>query len=89
MGIGGGFLMNIWFQDKKKSVTLNAKEVAPLAATKDMFKTTEEYSDGPLTIAVPGEVKGANFVLLSIRHTYLFAFIVYTIWFGWHIIIVC
>lgn len=72
MGIGGGFLMNIWFQDKKKSVTLNAKEVAPLAATKDMFKTTEEYSDGPLTIAVPGEVKGivcdSNSVLSRIHH---------------------
>lgn len=61
MGIGGGFLMNIWFQDKKKSVSLNAKEVAPLAATKDMFKTTKEYADGPLTIAVPGEVKGDDF----------------------------
>lgn len=58
MGIGGGFLMNIFLHDQNKSITLNAKEVAPLAATKDMFKTPEEYSDGPLTIAVPGEVKG-------------------------------
>lgn len=58
MGIGGGFLMNIWFHDKNKSFTLNAKEVAPLAATKNMYKTNEEYTDGPLTILVPGEVKG-------------------------------
>lgn len=43
MGIGGGFLMNIWLHAENKSVTLNAKEVAPLAATKDMFKTPEEY----------------------------------------------
>lgn len=65
MGIGGGFLMNIWFQDQNKSITLNAKEVAPLAATKDMFKTQEEYKDGPLTISVPGEVKGLNLFPIS------------------------
>lgn len=58
MGIGGGFLMNIWLHSEKKSITLNAKEVAPLKATKDMFKTPEEYKSGPLAIAVPGEVKG-------------------------------
>lgn len=43
MGIGGGFLMNIWIQAENKSITLNAKEIAPLAATKDMFKTPEDY----------------------------------------------
>lgn len=46
MGIGGGFIMNIWRHDEKKSITLNAKEVAPLAATKDMFKTPESYLEG-------------------------------------------
>lgn len=50
--------MNIWRHDEQKAITLNAKEVAPLAATKDMFKTSEEYFDSTLTIAVPGEVKG-------------------------------
>lgn len=58
MGIGGGFIMNIYQHDTRKSLTLDAKEVAPLAATKDMFKTRDEYVDGPLTIGVPGEVKG-------------------------------
>lgn len=78
MGIGGGFLMNIWFQDKKKSVTLSAKEVAPLAATKDMFKTAEEFNDGPLTIAVPGEVKGKCAKLFAIMRLYLFQIVLTT-----------
>lgn len=43
MGIGGGFIMNIWLHAENKSITLNAKETAPLAATKDMFKTPEAY----------------------------------------------
>lgn len=58
MGIGGGFIMNIWQHDKQKSITLNAKEVAPLAATKEMFQSAEEYKNGPRVIGVPGEVKG-------------------------------
>ncbi|XP_031635021.1 glutathione hydrolase 1 proenzyme-like [Contarinia nasturtii] len=56
MGLGGGFIINIY--KDKKFYTLNAKEVAPLAATPDMFKTRDEYQLGALSIAVPGEVKG-------------------------------
>lgn len=58
MGIGGGFVMNVYLHEQKKAFTLNAKEIAPLAATEDMFKTVGDYTEGPLSIGVPGEVKG-------------------------------
>lgn len=58
LGIGGGFLMNIYFHKERKSITLNAKEVAPLAAHENMFNDTASYNGGPLSIGVPGEVKG-------------------------------
>lgn len=58
MGIGGGFIMNLYVHNDRKAYTMSAKEVAPLAATKDMFKTNESYINGPLSIGVPGEVKG-------------------------------
>lgn len=58
MGIGGGFIMNLYIHNDRKAYTLNAKEIAPLAASKNMFKTEESYADGALTIGVPGEVKG-------------------------------
>ncbi|XP_031635027.1 glutathione hydrolase 1 proenzyme-like isoform X2 [Contarinia nasturtii] len=56
MGIGGGFIMNIY--KDKKFYTLNAKEVASEAATPNMFKTQKEYEIGAGSIGVPGEVKG-------------------------------
>lgn len=58
MGLGGGFIMNIYKHDTKTSYILNSKEVAPLAATEDMFKTRDEYMRGVLAIGVPGEVSG-------------------------------
>ena len=36
-GIGGGFLMTIYDGKTGKAECLNAREVAPLAATADMF----------------------------------------------------
>lgn len=58
MGIGGGFLLNLYIHKDRKAYTLNSKELAPLAATEDMFKNPDQYNDGPLSIGVPGEVKG-------------------------------
>ena len=37
MGLGGGFLMTIFLKDKNETHFLNAREVAPSYATKDMF----------------------------------------------------
>lgn len=54
--MGGGFVMTI-FQKKTNQVeTLIAREVAPLAATEDMFVNTTVT--GGKAVAVPGELKG-------------------------------
>lgn len=58
MGIGGGFIANIYIHSEKKAYTLNAKETAPSAVTEDMFKTPDEYLDSVKTIGIPGEIKG-------------------------------
>lgn len=58
-GIGGGFLATIYMKSRHKIETLNAREVAPLKISEDMYKpnTTSSY-EGGLSIAVPTEVKG-------------------------------
>lgn len=38
MGLGGGFFMTIYIKEEQKAYTLNAREVAPLNATTDMYK---------------------------------------------------
>uniref|UniRef100_A0A182PV45 Gamma-glutamyltransferase n=1 Tax=Anopheles epiroticus TaxID=199890 RepID=A0A182PV45_9DIPT len=60
MGIGGGFVMTIYSKQSGLVECLNAREVAPAAATSKMFVDREELSsvEGGLAIAVPGEVKG-------------------------------
>lgn len=39
MGLGGGFLMTIWDATTKTADYLNAREVAPSGAYKDMFQS--------------------------------------------------
>ena len=39
-GIGGGFVMNIYKKEEGKAYTLDAREVAPMAATHDMYDLT-------------------------------------------------
>lgn len=56
MGIGGGFVMNLFINGKAYS--LNSREVAPIHATADKFKRPEDIQKGPLVIATPGEMKG-------------------------------
>lgn len=60
MGLGGGFFMLIYTKKTGKVETLNAREMAPLAATEEMFvnDTTSASSQGGLAVAVPGELKG-------------------------------
>ncbi|CRL05054.1 CLUMA_CG018160, isoform A [Clunio marinus] len=57
-GLGGGFIAVIYTKDSGMIETLNAREVAPLAATKDMFPDNISSLQGGLAIAVPGELKG-------------------------------
>lgn len=56
MGLGGGFLATIYTKSTRKVESLTARETAPKAATIDMY--ANRTVDGPLAIAVPGELKG-------------------------------
>ncbi|XP_023023426.1 scoloptoxin SSD14 [Leptinotarsa decemlineata] len=59
MGLGGGFLMTIYNKTTGEMWSLNAREVAPAAATIDMFQGNEKLSvSGGLSVAVPGELMG-------------------------------
>lgn len=55
-GLGGGFIMTIYSKEKNKVESLIARDVAPLAATENMFVNTTVT--GGKAIAVPGELKG-------------------------------
>ena len=59
-GIGGGFFMTIYVAKEKKSIFVNAREVAPLASNETMYigRPKGSSNKGPLSIAVPGEVLG-------------------------------
>ncbi|XP_069703106.1 scoloptoxin SSD14-like isoform X2 [Periplaneta americana] len=59
MGLGGGFLMTIYKRDTGRAEVLNARETAPIAANKTMFKGNSTLSMfGGLSVAVPGELLG-------------------------------
>lgn len=56
-GIGGGAFIVYYDRKAKKKVFFNGREVAPLAATKDMYENDTSASvKGGLAIGVPGEV---------------------------------
>lgn len=55
-GLGGGFVLTIYNKAKNHVETLIARDVAPLAATENMFANTTVT--GAKAISVPGELKG-------------------------------
>lgn len=57
MGLGGGFLLTIYTKETGKVESLNARETAPAAAHKDMFQNIPLVT-GPMSIAIPSELKG-------------------------------
>ncbi|KAK9883507.1 hypothetical protein WA026_001683 [Henosepilachna vigintioctopunctata] len=58
-GLGGGFIMTIFQKESGKIYTLNSREVAPAAATADMYHSDSQLSKtGILAVAVPGELRG-------------------------------
>ncbi|XP_050408710.1 glutathione hydrolase 1 proenzyme [Patella vulgata] len=56
MGIGGGCFMVLYDQQRQSADVINGREVAPKAATFNKY-TNKSPLFGPLSIAVPGEVK--------------------------------
>ncbi|XP_058126928.1 glutathione hydrolase 1 proenzyme-like [Anopheles ziemanni] len=59
MGLGGGFVMNIYRRQERRAYTLDAREIAAGRATEDMhLDDPSTTNEGPLSIAVPGELKG-------------------------------
>lgn len=56
-GLGGGFVLTIFTKATGKVETLIARDVAPLAATRDMFGNATTVSGGK-SITVPTELKG-------------------------------
>ncbi|XP_058468197.1 glutathione hydrolase 1 proenzyme-like isoform X2 [Malaya genurostris] len=59
MGIGGGFVMNVYIKNERKAYTLDAREISAIAATEDMhLHDPSTTNEGPLSIATPGELKG-------------------------------
>lgn len=56
-GIGGGLIAQVFIKETGIIETLNAREVAPLAATRDMFDDVPSNQYGP-SIAVPAALKG-------------------------------
>ncbi|KAH0810404.1 hypothetical protein GEV33_012386 [Tenebrio molitor] len=59
MGLGGGFLMTIYIKENETAYTLNARETAPMKASPEMYRDNQNISrNGPLAIAVPGELRG-------------------------------
>ena len=58
-GLGGGFLLTIYIKEKGLIETIDAREVAPKLATRNMYDDKLGASlEGGLAIAVPGELKG-------------------------------
>lgn len=57
-GLGGGFVATVYIRATETFETLNSREVAPLAAYKDMFLDYLSSREGGLAIAVPTELKG-------------------------------
>lgn len=55
-GLGGGFVITIYIKESNQFETLIARDVAPLAATEDMFVNTTVT--GGKAVSVPGELKG-------------------------------
>ncbi|PRP84658.1 gamma-glutamyltranspeptidase 1-like [Planoprotostelium fungivorum] len=57
-GLGGGCVINIRMANGTEEV-IDAREVAPAASNMNMFDDNYTLSkDGPLSIAIPGELKG-------------------------------
>lgn len=61
MGLGGGMLMNIYVHEERKSYSILAREIAPLALRAEnfsAFRNEQELKQSSWSIAVPAELAG-------------------------------
>ncbi|XP_077508976.1 scoloptoxin SSD14-like isoform X3 [Amblyomma americanum] len=59
MGIGGGFIATVYSRSSQEAQALIAREMAPAAASRDMFVEEKQKSLwGGLAVGVPGELRG-------------------------------
>lgn len=59
MGLGGGFIMTVYERATGNAEVVDAREVAPTAASETMFRGKSRLTQvGGLAVAVPGEVRG-------------------------------
>jgi gamma-glutamyltranspeptidase/glutathione hydrolase/leukotriene-C4 hydrolase len=64
MGLGGGFLMTIYKRDTREARTLNAREVAPKAANKDMFNGNSTLSAVGMCSSCPKDVQSETYKIV-------------------------
>src|SRR5574337_1670643 len=61
-GLGGGGFALVWVERERRAYVLDFREVAPAAASADLFTrpgvSPRASLDGALSVAVPGAVKG-------------------------------
>lgn len=58
-GLGGGVIATVYIKETGTLETINAREVAPLLATRDMYEGGNKSTlEGGLSVAVPTELKG-------------------------------
>ncbi|KAI8514233.1 Gamma-glutamyltranspeptidase 1 [Branchiostoma belcheri] len=57
-GIGGGLFMTIYNKETRSAEIINARALAPAAATENMYQKNHKLSRlGGLSVAVPGEIR--------------------------------
>lgn len=57
-GMGGGFIATVYIKETGTFESLNAREVAPAKATKNMYQDDISSREGGLAVAIPTELKG-------------------------------
>lgn len=57
-GVGGGMIATVYIKKTGVIESINSREIAPLAAYKDMYPDDASSLIGGKAVAVPGELKG-------------------------------